>query len=58
VITDGVWVWPEYLEYYVATYHVELPKAFVRHMEQSSWTAPPVTDEQLRGFYDEGRRKA
>ena len=29
--TDGVWVWPRYLSYFIARYRVTLPKAFVTH---------------------------
>jgi hypothetical protein len=41
--TDGVWLWRADLPYYVATYHVELPKDFVDHMQQNNWSIPELS---------------
>lgn len=36
-ITDGIWVWPDDLVYYVQRYHAKLNREFVSHMEKSGW---------------------
>jgi hypothetical protein len=42
--SDGVWVWPNLLEYYVREYHLRIPDEFVRHMAARNWR-PPQPDE-------------
>ncbi|MFK0189460.1 hypothetical protein [Kitasatospora sp. NPDC090308] len=46
-LTDGSWIWPSNLAYYVETYHVALPADFLNHMESHGWDAPEVSDEEL-----------
>jgi hypothetical protein len=53
-ITDGVWIWPPDLAYYVRHYNVSLPEAFIAQMRQSVWALPALSaaqrselDEQL-----------
>jgi hypothetical protein len=41
IATDGIWVWPRDLSYYVANYHLALPAEFIEHMRVCSW-APPA----------------
>jgi hypothetical protein len=43
IATDGRWVWPRDLAYYVAEHHVRLPSAFVEHMRERGWKAPEFT---------------
>lgn len=38
IITDGVWAWPRELAFYVEKYGISVPLAFVKHMEDASWT--------------------
>ena len=45
--TDGTWIWPRDLPYYVETYSVALPTAFVQHMKQRNWEPPELTYEEL-----------
>ena len=45
--TDGVWVWPSSLAFYVAKYHTELPGDFLRHMEAMGWTPPSLDTDAL-----------
>jgi hypothetical protein len=45
--TDGVWVWPADLAYYVEHYGTEVPAEFIRHTEAHGWVAPMLTDEEL-----------
>jgi hypothetical protein len=47
LVTDGTWVWPLELAYYIREYHVELPADFVAHMRAQSWKTPGVTDAEL-----------
>ena len=37
ILTDGVWMWPGDLAYYVKKYHLELGKEVVQGMEDSGW---------------------
>jgi hypothetical protein len=41
IMTDGVWVWPGAVLYYIATYHIRLPDALLRHAERCQWTIDP-----------------
>jgi hypothetical protein len=45
--TDGRWVWPADLTYYVAEYNVLLPVAFVDWMRSSGWVAPRLSVDEL-----------
>jgi hypothetical protein len=47
IATDGIWVWPRDLAYYLQTYHVELPGEFLAHMRQHNWTPPALTAAEL-----------
>jgi hypothetical protein len=40
ILTDGEWVWPGDLSYYVQTYHARLPDEFISHMRDSNWRVP------------------
>ena len=44
LMTDGVYVWPELLSYYVDEHDVELPDEFEEHMAASGWKAPDTVD--------------
>jgi hypothetical protein len=41
-LTDGIWVWPSDLGYYVNCYNVNLPQAFLDHMRSSKWQVATV----------------
>jgi len=45
IVTDGVWVWPASLAYYVETYDVALPPDFEAHMANSRFQPRPVVDK-------------
>jgi len=45
IATDGVYVWPKTLAYYVDTYDVELPAEFEAHMRRNGWKPPAVIDK-------------
>lgn len=36
-LTDGTWVWPGDLAYYVKNYRLKLPDEFVKTMQDSNW---------------------
>lgn len=35
--TDGIWVWPGDLAYYVKQYHLALNEEFIKTMKNSNW---------------------
>ena len=45
--TDGEWVWPDDLSYYVRRYHVALPPNFVQRVRDLNYLPPTFSDEQL-----------
>ncbi|MFE1440925.1 hypothetical protein [Streptomyces sp. NPDC058739] len=45
--TDGTWLWREDLPYYLATYHLALPAAFVDHVREHGHAAPRVPEARL-----------
>lgn len=38
--TDGRWLWPDDLSYYVRKYNIALPKAFLDTMHDNEWENP------------------
>ena len=53
MVTDGVWLWPGELDYYVGVHHVELPAAFVTHMRMNGWAVPPLSDSESVALWDQ-----
>lgn len=47
ILTDGTWIWPSALVYYLKTYHVVLPEEFLMHMESNNWLVPELDDSEL-----------
>ena len=43
VLTDGSWIWPAALMYFVRTYHVAVPDDFVAHMRSRDWSVTEIT---------------
>ena len=52
VLTDGAWIWPSDLPYYVEQYEVDLPAAFLRHGASLHWTPPALSDRELNDVED------
>jgi hypothetical protein len=50
ILTDGVWVWPSDLAYYVQNYRVKLDDDFVRHAAANGWIPPRISDSELRSL--------
>lgn len=48
--TDGVWLWPDTLAYYLNSHKVCLPPAFVKRIRDNGYSVPSVDDDALRGL--------
>lgn len=53
VRTDGSWIWPDDLAYYVATYHVDLPAEFIEHGTQAHWAVRTLSQAELEELEQE-----
>ena len=42
-VTDGVWLWPGELAYYVTHYHLDLPREFTDWMRRNAWQIPTLS---------------
>jgi hypothetical protein len=47
-LTDGIWVWPSDLGYYVNCYKVNLPQVFLDHMRSNKWQVATVDVNALQ----------
>jgi len=43
LMSDGKWIWPSSLAYYVETYDLGLPADFLEDMANNDWSVPPDT---------------
>lgn len=50
--SDGVWAWPGSLAHYVLAYGVEVPEAFLRHIEDQRGVAPSLSAAQVKAALD------
>lgn len=48
--SDGTWLWPGDLAYYVKKYNIKLPDEFIATMRESNWIVPVTLDDMN---YDE-----
>ena len=39
-MTDGKWIWPGDLSYYVENYDLQLPDEFIEYMKKMEWKIP------------------
>lgn len=44
LLTDGTWVWPQTLVYYVRHYHIRLPDELLLHMRVNEWKCAPMLE--------------
>lgn len=51
-LTDGTWLWPSDLAYYVRTYHARVPEELIAHASDIDWV-PPVLDKGALGAVEE-----
>jgi hypothetical protein len=49
--TDGLFLWPLELAYYVRKYHVRLPSAFLERMASRDWQPPSKTEINWESLY-------
>ncbi|MFF3453713.1 hypothetical protein ACFYXH_05155 [Streptomyces sp. NPDC002730] len=50
--TDGVWVWPSSLAYYVRKYHVKLPTEFLNRMASNDWMVGELEEAAVEAIYE------
>ncbi len=50
--TDGAWVWPSSLVYYVRRYHVKLPAEFLDHMAANDWMVGELEEAAVDEIYE------
>ncbi len=43
--TDGIWLWPGDLAYYVKNYNLKLPDEFISTMAQNNWMISKTIDD-------------
>src|SRR5262249_11657185 len=56
ILTDGVWVWPSDLAYYVAVYHCRIPEGFLQYVTSSDWRPPDRKAFDVRSFFAKYRQ--
>ena len=44
MLTDGIWLWPGDLAYYVKKYHLELDKNFIKTMMNNNWQVKEIPE--------------
>jgi hypothetical protein len=47
ILTDGVWLWPAELAYYVRVHGLAPSPEHIRHMEDNGWRVPDLSRERL-----------
>jgi len=52
MMTDGAWVWPGAVLYYIAVYHLQLPEQFLHHAEKSQWKIDPDSIDKEKLCWD------
>lgn len=53
IITDGTWMWPADLAYYVRRYNISLPETFIDHARSLDWVAPDLSPADLLSIEEE-----
>lgn len=53
LITDGAWLWPADLSYYVRNYNILLPEDFVEYASERNWRPPELSSAELSAIEDE-----
>ncbi|WP_371796029.1 hypothetical protein [Streptomyces sp. NBC_01718] len=51
--TDGAWMWPADLPYYVRKYNISLPGDFIIHAKSLGWVAPDLSRADLLSIEEE-----
>ena len=50
--TDGLYLWPAELAYYVGNYHIRLPPHFVERMASKNWQPPLKSSIDYKNLYN------
>ena len=50
IVTDGVWVWPLALNYYIEQYHLGIEEEFLKEIRSKNYQCPSITDGQLENI--------
>lgn len=45
--TDGDWIWPGELDYYVSVYHIQIRHDFIQHARRNQWQVPALSDKLI-----------
>ncbi len=53
VRSDGTWLWPGDLAYYVRQYGVGLPEEFLKDVSDGDFNAPRLSDEEVVALADD-----
>lgn len=48
ILTDGDWIWPSDLAYYVERHGLRVPDEFLARMRSYDWRCPTVSDDERR----------
>jgi hypothetical protein len=52
MLTDGVWLWPRLLTYYVREYHYRIDIEFLEHMKKNNWEIPKLSEDEINKLID------
>ena len=52
-LTDGQWIWPQALSYYVDRYDVAISEEFIAHARSNEWTVPEISVDRLTQIADD-----
>lgn len=52
-ICDGEWVWPNYLNYYLEHYDIEIDKDFISHIKNSDYKHAKLDNSSLERIMQE-----
>ncbi len=46
MLTDGTWIWPSSISYFVSKYNLSVPAEFIEHMLRNAWKVPSVPQHE------------
>lgn len=50
IVTDGIWIWPGDLVYYVKEYNLRLDEEFIRTMRENNWHVKNPVNISIEDF--------
>ncbi len=51
MVSDGDWLWPGELAYYVSRYHVALPAEFTNSLRRKAWQTQTLSDDEVNALF-------